>query len=156
MTKGSFYHHFSGIDAFVDALLQAWEASFAGILERSTGSDPLRQAEATLAVMAGLPHETEAALRAWALSNASVAAAVRRQDRAREQWTQGWLSQLVDDPERCRVLGFMGLSMIAGMQQRPLDRELILEASVEFLRSNLGLVVERTETSEGPRFRVSF
>lgn len=98
------------------------------------------------------PHEAEAALHSWANGNPMVAATVRRVDQKAEAVMRDGLAPYIGDPERRRVVAFMWTCMIAGMQQRPqpLDHELILAATLEFVRTNMGVEVE----VDGDRLRV--
>ncbi|WP_437963505.1 TetR/AcrR family transcriptional regulator [Sorangium sp. So ce260] len=84
-TKGSFYHHFEDMAAFLDALLARWE-------ERHT-SAPIHHAEAGGAaedrrqrlsvVVRSLDGRLDLAVRSWALRDGRAAAVLRRVDARR-------------------------------------------------------------------------
>ena len=144
VTKGSFYHHFANTTEFIAGLLQCWENTFDQLLQMTDTLDLARLFEAAWLAAVNRPWEAEAALRSWANSNPMVAAAVRRVDQKYEAVVGEALLPLIGDPERCRVLAFTAMCLIAGMQQRPqpFDRELMLAAQLEFLRTNLGIEFE--------------
>jgi AcrR family transcriptional regulator len=145
VTKGSFYHHFPNTTEFVAGLLRCWEETIDQYLRNTEAfGDIARAMEAAWPAQMNRPHEAEAALRSWASSNPMVAVTVRRVDQKVEDVSTAALTQVVGDPERGRVLAYMWTSLIAGMQQRPqpLDRELMAAATLDFMRTNLGIEVE--------------
>lgn len=145
VTKGSFYHHFSGMPEFVDALLRHWEDGFASILDEVAGvSDAARRFELTAQHVHSMPHDAEAALRAWGYRDRAVGSAVARMDRARAQNYANTLALVIDDPERCRLLASMGTAVLIGLQMsdRPVDPDRFLRVGLEWARTNVGLVME--------------
>ncbi|AGP33971.1 TetR family transcriptional regulator [Sorangium cellulosum] len=87
-TKGSFYHHFRDIAAFLEALLARWE-------ERQT-SAPIRHADGGGAaeqrrqrleeIVRSLDGRLDLAVRAWALRDERAAAVLRRVDARRIEY----------------------------------------------------------------------
>lgn len=122
-TKGSFYWHFDDLPAFQAALIAAWEetARPEGIQE-SEISDPvpaLRQEAQTLAVRDG----TDAAMRAWALSDGRASMAVERVDAARAARLGRLLKETdIANPQMVRLIQATGAGM-ALMPEGPRDIE---------------------------------
>jgi AcrR family transcriptional regulator len=159
VTKGSFYHHFSGMPQFTESLLRHWEDEHAAILEEVAAlSDPARRFEITAERVHALPHDAEAALRAWGYREPMVGAAVARIDRARAQNYAGTLALVIDDPERCWLLAHMGMAVIIGLQmfERPMDPERFLRVGLEWAHTNIGLTMVAEADEHGAlRVRVT-
>jgi AcrR family transcriptional regulator len=159
VTKGSFYHHFSGMPQFTEALLRHWEDEHAAILDEVAGlSDPVRRFEITAERVHDLPHDAEAALRAWGYRDRAVGAAVARIDRARVQNYANTLALVIDDQERCRLLAHMGIAMVIGLQmcERPVDLERFVRVGLEWAHTNIGLTMTaEAEDAGGVRVRVT-
>ncbi|WP_206796844.1 TetR/AcrR family transcriptional regulator [Amycolatopsis sp. MtRt-6] len=109
VTSGSFYHHFGGWPGFVAQLLAHWES-------RQPLSPPADFA-ALVDLTLGLPHEAEAAIRAWARNDETVRAAQRRVDDARLRTVGKAVEGVVGDPVLARTLTSLGMAMLVGHQQ---------------------------------------
>ncbi|MDT7665365.1 MAG: hypothetical protein QOD04_4921, partial [Pseudonocardiales bacterium] len=74
---------------------------------------------------AGLPHEAEAALRAWGRSNAEVRAVVERVDQERERHLTESLQLFGLAEDRARLRARTAIAILVGTQQReyPVDVE---------------------------------
>jgi len=158
VTKGSFYHHFSGMPQFVDALLRHWEEDHAALLDEVAAlSDPVRRFEITAERVHALPHDAEAALRAWGYRDRAVGAAVARIDRARAQNYANTLALVIDDPERCWLLAHMGIAVVIGLQmvERPVDPKRFLRVGLEWAHTNIGLTMEGELDGDELRVRVT-
>lgn len=125
ITKGSFYHHFGGMPGFVSQLLDYWEREHSARLIRISKAqpDPTLRIHTLTEMGVGLPHASEAAIRAWARSSPEVAEATARVDRRRERHLVDAISALGIDRPRARVLARLGISVLIGVQQRehPVD-----------------------------------
>lgn len=127
VTKGSFYHHFSGMPEFVTALLRFWEEQRSRRLIAASEAEPDPSARAGLLmeIALGLPHAAEAALRAWGRSNGEVRATVERVDEARERHLAASMVLFGLPPERAWVRARIAMAVLVGTQQRerPVDIE---------------------------------
>ncbi len=141
VTKGSFYHHFANLSAFVGSLLDFWALEHATrlIALSEAVDDPHERLALLKGIAVGLPHGAEAALRAWSWSDAKVAAVQERVDGAR-------LTHLADagvqaglPPARARLMAKISLSVLIGMQQleRPASPAAMDEVFSQFERWNL-------------------
>ncbi|MDN5915175.1 MAG: TetR/AcrR family transcriptional regulator [Pseudonocardia sp.] len=131
VTSGSFYHHFGGWAGFVRALLQYWEAeqtSRVVAMARAT-TDPVERIEVLKRLTVELPHDAEAALRAWSSMDPEVARSQRRVDAQRRIAVEQILVAVVPDHDVAARLAILGLSILAGFQQTcaPRDPALLRE-----------------------------
>ncbi|MET8850977.1 TetR/AcrR family transcriptional regulator [Amycolatopsis sp. NPDC004625] len=119
VTSGSFYHHFGGWPGFVEQLLDHWENRQVRILrERNFGTGgPSADFAALMDLTLGLPHEAEAAIRAWARNDETVRAAQKRVDDARVRTVGRVVEAIVGDRALARTLTSLGLAMLVGHQQ---------------------------------------
>jgi AcrR family transcriptional regulator len=139
VTKGSFYHHFRDLSDFVDGLLDYWAAEHALRLIALSESvaDPEERIELLRGIAISLPHDAEAAIRAWSWSNPTVAATQRKVDEARLAHLTRAGEQIGMTPERARVMATISLSVLVGMQQlvRPVPAGAMDEVFSELQRA---------------------
>jgi AcrR family transcriptional regulator len=125
VTSGSFYHYFGSWSGFVDALLAHWEdAQTQRIVELARATAHPMERLAFMGERAvALPHEAEAAIRAWGRSDDTVRAVVRRVDTRRHGELRTILVAAQVAPTRADELATMGMALMVGMQQlqRPVD-----------------------------------
>ncbi|HEY1973811.1 MAG TPA: helix-turn-helix domain-containing protein [Pseudonocardia sp.] len=120
VTKGSFYHHFSGTAELVTALLAFWEEDRSQRLIAASAAepDPAARVELLSRIAVGLPHAAEAALRAWGRSNAEVRDVVARVDSAREDHLMDSMMLAGSPPEQARLRAKTAIAVLVGTQQR--------------------------------------
>lgn len=125
VTKGSFYHHFGGMPGFVTQLLAYWESEHSDrlIAISKAQPDPTLRITTLTELGVGLPHGSEAAIRAWARSSPEVAEATARVDKRRERHLVDAVTALGIDRPRARLLTRIALNLLIGTQQRehPVD-----------------------------------
>lgn len=156
VTKGSFYHHFGAMPAFVTQLLAFWESEHSEQLIAASRAqpDPALRIGTLIDMAVGLPHGSEAAIRAWGRSNPEVAEATARVDRRRERHLVDAISALGTDRARARVLARLALNALVGAQQRehPVDLKRLRQMFEEvkklvFLEADPELVARLVEVT---------
>jgi AcrR family transcriptional regulator len=120
VTKGSFYHHFGSMNAFVGAFLGYWESKHNDQLIALSNAqpDPRLRVFTLVDIAVSLPQAAEAAIRAWGRSNVDVATVQARVDDARESHVFETLKALGLPPGRVRLFSRMSLDLLIGAQLR--------------------------------------
>lgn len=146
VTKGSFYHHFKDFPAFVDALLAHWAAEHATrlIALSESLSDPVERMDLLRGIAVGLPHGTEAAIRAWSWSNERVAAVQRSVDAARLAHIAAAGVDVGLAEDRAALMATISMATLIGMQQ--LERPASAERMEEIFSALEGWVLEPDAT----------
>lgn len=109
-TKGSFYHHFTGRDDFLRALLEHWATPRPASASRARS--PRRRMEALLPADQG----PETAIRAWAMRDPTARDYQRRVDARRLDELEALLGEATGDPARAALLARMGYALLLGAQ----------------------------------------
>ncbi len=106
VSTGSFYHHFAGWDAFLAGFLLHWEhQQTTRVIELALRhEDPTERFLVMAELAVAVPHAPEAAIRAWAYGDATVAAAQQRVDQERLGFAEEVIFGLIPDRRRARVL----------------------------------------------------
>ena len=132
VTKGSFFHHFTGAAAYQTALLEHLEATSAvqvaaweGDLETADPRQVL--AQLTAAVDGSTPGmwraDLEVALRAWSFTDPEVRATQDRIDRRRLAMLEAIWRRIEPDPERARASARLPFLILVGASMSAMGAE---------------------------------
>jgi AcrR family transcriptional regulator len=118
VTRGGFYWHFGSREAFLDALLDAWEhRSTDEVLERVEGHGGDAREKVRLAGVLTFSKEllpVDLAVRDWARRDRAVAKRLRRVDNRRMEYLRTLIGTFVDDPDDVEARGMLAFSLAIG------------------------------------------
>lgn len=129
VTSGSFYHYFGSWAGFVEALLAHWEDEQTQRIVRLTRAEA--GVEQRLGVLrrqaTALPHDAEAAIRAWSRGDERVDQTQRRVDARRHAAARAVIVDLGVPAQDAERLATTAVAVLVGIQQlhRPVDLELL-------------------------------
>jgi AcrR family transcriptional regulator len=135
VTKGSFYHHFSDVSEYHEALLRSWEnGTYQAIEAARAVADSHKRLSVLKELAVAAHHEAESAIRAWGRSYEPAAAVLRRVDAAREANLVESFRAVGIPLTRARHLARIGLATLIGTQslERPVDRKRLLAVFDEY------------------------
>jgi AcrR family transcriptional regulator len=139
VSKGSFYHHFSGWQGFVEYLLETWEEELEIKRVVELLESPGRRVRVLTSLVGLTPHDAEAALRVWSFSNPAVKAAVERVDQVRVGIATDVLSRRgIPQAQAVQIAElYVGIPIHVQMASRPVDVRRI----AKLMRSLMDLTV---------------
>ncbi len=123
LSKGSFYHHFTGMPDFKTALLDHYESTFTtryiDLVDAEPDLQPLERLRRLLDLVlesGGEPH-LDIAVRAWAMHDAEVQATQERIDHARLGFLQQTWFDLSADAAESALMGRLLYVILVGAEQ---------------------------------------
>jgi AcrR family transcriptional regulator len=153
VTKGSFYYHFYNMPEFVEAFVEYWEQGFIEVLsEPLREADPLLQMGGLMTAIANLPHEAEAALRAWGHSNPVIGEAQSRLEQMGEAVVASIVSSFIDDPDTVALVAYQAIALTIGLQHlsKHVDRLRFLRSMANLAELTCGVRAVYTGEPERP------
>jgi AcrR family transcriptional regulator len=119
VTTGSFYGYFRSLDRFITEFLAHWERTQTERLGQLSNAptDPAARVHLLKQLAAQLPHDAEAAIRAWAHTNSQVAEAQKRVDARRQEILTKLLLPGVGSRREATALAVVGVTLLVGLQQ---------------------------------------
>jgi len=125
VTTGSFYHYFTSWSAYTGDLIAYWrqDRTVRVIQAIRTEADPRRRIETAIDVALSLPHNAEAAIRAWSSVDPDVLRVQTEVDRQRFEILYNSALEIVGDPRQSEVYASWAVFVLVGYEQSTLPRE---------------------------------
>lgn len=131
VTKGSFYHHFRGVDEFTHDLLTYWavERESQVVATAAAVTDPMERLDVLRDVGVALHHEAEVAIRAWSRTDHEAWTVREQVDAARERTVAEAYREVGVPADVAAMLGRLSVAVLIGAQHRgaETDRAALLD-----------------------------
>lgn len=117
-TRGSFYHHFQGHEAFVLALMRWWRQVYTeDIITQAEQAQGPRRAQRLQDLTLHLDHQVEVAVRRLAQSHDGAAALLREVDQQRLDYlTKLYREEFQASPEQAQAMAHLEYAAFVGAQ----------------------------------------
>lgn len=118
-TKGSFYHHFSGREQYIEKLLEYYEevATHDIILSTRKGATPRERLKMLTELTFRISSEVELSIRAWALYEPLVRVFQDRIDQKRLEYLYELYLETSGNSDAARTLAYRNYALYIGLQQ---------------------------------------
>ncbi|MGI9124882.1 MAG: TetR/AcrR family transcriptional regulator [Mycobacterium sp.] len=125
VTTGSFYHYFTSWSAYTGELIGYWkqDRTVRVIDALRSEPDPRRRIAAVIEVGLSLPHNAEAAIRAWSSVDPTVLAVQREVDQQRLDIIEQSALAIAGDARQAEVYATWAMHVFIGYEQGTLSRE---------------------------------
>lgn len=119
VTKGSFYHYFSGRDEYVDALLAFWQQRNTRDIIAAVDAikDLPARSKSLAAITQTLDSGPENAIRAWARYNAAIAERLAQVDQERIDYLERLIEPQLKIPAQAQLVAKTVYAHLIGVQQ---------------------------------------
>lgn len=125
VTTGSFYHYFTGWQAYTRELVGYWMQDRTVRLAEMFRAepDPRKRVRVIIQTALALPHGAEAAIRAWSSVDPDVHAVQVEVDRQRFTVCYEYALEIVGDPRQAEVFAHWAVYLLIGYEQSTLQRD---------------------------------
>lgn len=125
VTTGSFYHYFSSWSAYTRELIEYWRQDLTVRLSElfKQEPDPRKRMQFIISTVLTLPHNAEAAIRAWSSIDTEVHAVQVEVDKVRYKVCYDYAMEISGDERQAEVFAYWSVCLLVGYEQNTLDRD---------------------------------